>query len=133
MIYIDKNDTIDYRTYLIMNKIIEINNCVKSLEDQIKDSMMDYLLIDEDVLSNNLSLMKSLIIYYKGQKKILISILGDYCSIMSNKKKKKKEIFLKIWSEQTDLILSKKFSFDFSYTNSNDSLDEIEQKKLVKM
>ncbi len=133
MIYIDKNDTIDYRTYLIMNKIIEINNCVKSLEDQIKDSMMDYLLIDEDVLSNNLSLMKSLIIYYKGQKKILISILGDYCSIMSNKNKREKEIFLKIWSEQTDLILSKKFSFDFSYTNSNDSLDEIEQKKLVKM
>ena len=133
MIYIDKNDTIDYRAYLIMNKIIEINNCVKSLEDQIKDSMMDYLLIDEDVLSNNLSLMKSLIIYYKGQKKILISILGDYCSIMSNKNKREKEIFLKIWSEQTDLILSKKFSFDFSYTDSNDSLDEIEQKKLVKM
>lgn len=133
MIYIDKNDTIDYRTYLIMNKIIEINNCVKSLEDQIKDSMMDYLLIDEDVLNNNLSLMKSLIIHYKGQKKILISILGDYCSIMSNKNKREKEIFLKIWSEQTDLILSKKFSFDFSYTDSNDSLDEIEQKKLVKM
>ena len=127
------NKKIDYRAFLIKNKIIEINNAIKSLENQINDCFNNFSLVDENTLKNNIFLIKSVISYYKGQKNVLIGILGDYCSIMSNKNKKEKDIFLKIWREQVDLIFSNNFSFDFSYDECNNSIDECEQKKHVKI
>ena len=73
------NKKIDYRAFLIKNKIIEINNAIKSLENQINDCFNNFSLVDENTLKNNIFLIKSVISYYKGQKNVLIGILGDYC------------------------------------------------------